>query len=56
LAGHDSPPVQACDLVAGKQGLEVVTRDPSRGGANFTPLPRSARARYRNLPVVAAGR
>jgi Protein of unknown function (DUF2865) len=52
----NDPTLRKGDLVAGKQGLEVVTRDPSRGGANFTPLPRSARARYRNLPVVAAGR
>jgi hypothetical protein len=52
----NDPTLRKGDLVAGKQGLEVVTRDASRGGANFTPLSRSAKARYRNLPVVAAGR
>ena len=52
----NDPTLRKGDLVAGKQGLEVVTRDPSRGTANFTPLPPSAQARYRNLPVVAAGR
>jgi len=51
------PTLRKGDLVAGDKGLQVVTRDAARGGgANFTPLPRSARARYRNLPVVAAGR
>ena len=45
------------DLVAGADGLQVVTRGADhRAGANFTPLPRSAQSRYRNLPVVAAGR
>ena len=52
----NDPTLRKGDLVAGQQGLEVVTRDPSRGAANFTPLPQSAQARYRNLPVVAAGR
>ena len=52
----NDPTLRKGDLIAGKQGLEVATRDASRGGANFTPLPHSAKARYRNLPVVAAGR
>ncbi len=52
----NDPTLRKGDLIAGKQGLEVATRDASRGGANFTPLPQSAKARYRNLPVVAAGR
>jgi Protein of unknown function (DUF2865) len=52
----NDPTLRRGDLVAGQNGLEVATRDASRGGANFTPLPQSARARYRNLPVVAAGR
>jgi len=57
IAIDNDPTLRKGDLVAGKQGLEIVTRDPSRGGvANFTPLPQSAKARYRNLPVVAAGR
>ncbi len=53
----NDPTLRKGDLVAGQKGLEVVTRGASRdGGTNFTPLPRSAQARYRNLPVVAAGR
>jgi hypothetical protein len=52
----NDPTLRKGDLIAGKKGLEVATRDASRGGANFTPLPRSAQARYRNLPVVAAGK
>jgi hypothetical protein len=51
------PTLRKGDIIAGAHGLEIATRnaDP-RGGANFTPLPRSVQARYRHLPVVAAGR
>jgi len=56
VAIDNDPTLRKGDLVAGAQGLEVATRNASRGGVNFTPLPRSAQARYRNLPVVAAGR
>lgn len=53
----NDPTLRKGDLVVGEKGLQVVTRDASRGGGpNFTPLPQSAQARYRNLPVVAAGR
>ena len=53
----NDPTLRRGDLIVGKQGLQVVTRNASNGsGANFTPLPQSAQARYRNLPVVAAGR
>ena len=53
----NDPTLRKGDLVVGKQGLAVAKRDASRSnGANFTPLPPSAQARYRNLPVVAAGR
>jgi len=56
VAIDNDPTLRKGDLVAGQDGLKVATRDASRGGANFTPLPQSAQARYRNLPVVAAGR
>ena len=56
ISVDNDPTLRKGDLVAGQNGLEVATRDASRGGTNFTPLPRSAQARYRNLPVVAAGR
>jgi hypothetical protein len=52
----NDPTLRKGDLVAGAKAIEVVTRDAARGGANFTPLPQSAQARYRNLPVVASGR
>lgn len=53
----NDPTLRKGDLVAGEKGFEVATRGAARGGgANFTPLPRSARARYRTPPVVAAGR
>ena len=51
------PTLRKGDLVAGEKGLQVVTHDStSGGGASLTLLRRSAQARYRNLPVVAAGR
>lgn len=51
------PTLRKGDIVAGAHGLEVVTRNADqRGGASFTPLPPSIRARYRHLPIVAAGR
>lgn len=52
----NDPTLRKGDLVTGDNGLQVATRDASRGGPNFTPLPQSAQARLRNLPVVAAGR
>ena len=53
----NDPTLRKGDIVAGADGLQVVTRGADhRAGPNFTPLPQSARARYRNLPVVAAGR
>lgn len=53
----NDPTLRKGDLVAGDKGLQVVTRNAARdGGPNFTPLPESARARYRDLPVVASGR
>ena len=52
----NDPTLRKGDLVASDHGLVVATRDAARGGsANFSPLPPSAQARYRNLPVVAAG-
>jgi hypothetical protein len=57
IAIDNDPTLRKGDIVAGPDGLQVVTRGADRrSGANFTPLPRSAHARYRNLPVVAAGR
>jgi hypothetical protein len=53
----NDPTLRKGDLVAGADGLRVVTRGADRRtSANFTPLPQSAQARYRNLPMVAAGR
>jgi hypothetical protein len=45
------------DIVAAADGLEVASRDAdARRGAKFSPLSRSAQARFRHLPVVASGR
>ncbi len=53
----NDPTLRKGDIVAGAKGLEVVTRSANhRGGSNFSPLPQSAQARFRHLPVVASGR
>jgi hypothetical protein len=56
IAVDNDPTLRKGDLVAGQNGLVVATRNASRGSANFTPLPPSAHARFRDLPVVAAGK
>jgi hypothetical protein len=53
----NDPTLRKGDMVEGPKGLEVASRDAdARGAPNFLPLPRSVRARYRQLPVVASGR
>ena len=45
------------DIVAGAEGLQVAKHDADMHSApEFSPLSRSARARFRHLPVVASGR
>lgn len=53
----NDPTLRKGDLIAGRKGLEVAAGNASpTNGTNFTPLPQSAQARLRNLPVVASGR
>jgi hypothetical protein len=45
------------DIVAAADGLEVARGDADeRSGPKFSPLSRSAQARFRHVPVVASGR
>ncbi|MBR0785965.1 DUF2865 domain-containing protein [Bradyrhizobium iriomotense] len=53
---EDDPTLRKGDIVAGADGLVVASRNASdrRGVAmNFSPLPDSVRARFRQVPVVA---
>jgi hypothetical protein len=53
----NDPTLRKGDIVVGAKGLEVATRGADqRGGTNFTPLPQSPQARFRQLPIVASGR
>ncbi|MCK1746246.1 DUF2865 domain-containing protein [Bradyrhizobium sp. 139] len=53
---EDDPTLRKGDIVAGRDGLVVANRNANdRHGIamNFSPLPESVRARFRQLPVVA---
>jgi hypothetical protein len=53
---EDDPTLRKGDIVAGTDGLVVANRNANdrRGVAmNFSPLPESVRAKFRQLPVVA---
>ena len=53
---EDDPTLRKGDIVAGSDGLVVANRNANdrRGVAmNFSPLPESVRARFRQVPVVA---
>ncbi|MCP3369164.1 DUF2865 domain-containing protein [Bradyrhizobium cajani] len=53
---EDDPTLRKGDIVAGSDGLVVANRNANdrRGVAmNFSPLPQSVRARFRQVPVVA---
>ncbi|UPK36568.1 DUF2865 domain-containing protein [Bradyrhizobium sp. 186] len=52
----DDPTLRKGDIVAGADGLVVANRnanDRSGVAMNFSPLPESVRAKFRQLPVVA---
>lgn len=53
---ESDPTLRKGDLVAGANGLVVTGKVADRRGAsaNFTPLPKSARAQFGHVPVVAA--
>jgi hypothetical protein len=52
---EDDPTLRKGDIVAGAKGLMVVSSGGRRSAAlNFTPAPQSVRAKFGELPVVAA--
>ncbi|MBC9879253.1 DUF2865 domain-containing protein [Bradyrhizobium sp. INPA01-394B] len=56
VKAEDDPTLRKGDIVAGSDGLVVANRNANdrRGIAmNFSPLPGSMRAKFRQLPVVA---
>jgi hypothetical protein len=56
IKAEDDPTLRKGDIVAGSDGLVVANRNANerRGVAmNFSPLPDSVRARFRQVPVVA---
>jgi hypothetical protein len=56
VKAEDDPTLRKGDIVAGPDGLVVANRNANdrRGVAmNFSPLPESVRARFRQVPVVA---
>lgn len=56
VKAEDDPTLRKGDIVAGADGLVVANRNASdrRGIAmNFSPLPDSVRAKFRQVPVVA---
>lgn len=56
VKAEDDPTLRKGDIVAGSHGLVVADRNANdrRGVAmNFSPLPQSIRAKFRQVPVVA---
>lgn len=56
VKAEDDPTLRKGDIVAGADGLVVASRNANnRSGVamNFSPLPESVRARFRQVPVVA---
>lgn len=56
IKAEDDPTLRKGDIVAGSDGLVVANRNANdrRGIAmNFSPLPESVRAKFRQVPVVA---
>lgn len=51
---EDDPTLRKGDIVAGADGLKVVGRSRRSAELNFTPAPPSLRAKFGQLPVVAA--
>jgi hypothetical protein len=52
---EDDPTLRKGDIVAGAEGLMVAgNRGRNSASLNFTPAPKSLRAKFEQLPVVAA--
>ncbi|WP_426421020.1 DUF2865 domain-containing protein [Bradyrhizobium genosp. A] len=56
LKAEEDPTLRKGDIVAGSNGLVVANRNANDGrgiAMNFSPLPESIRAKFRQVPVVA---
>lgn len=51
---EDDPTLRKGDIVAGADGLMVAGSRSRSAALNFTPAPKSVRAKFERLPVVAA--
>lgn len=51
---EDDPTLRKGDIVAGADGLMVANSSRRSAALNFTPAPKSLRAKFERLPVVAA--
>ncbi len=51
---EDDPTLRKGDIVAGADGLMVANSSRRSASLNFTPAPKSVRAKFERLPVVAA--
>ena len=51
---EDDPTLRKGDIVAGADGLMVAGSSRRSAALNFTPAPKSVRAKFERLPVVAA--
>lgn len=51
---EDDPTLRSGDIVAGADGLMVAGYSRRSAALNFTPAPKSVRAKFERLPVVAA--
>ncbi len=51
---EDDPTLRKGDIVAGTDGLMIAGSSHRSAALNFTPAPKSVRAKFERLPVVAA--
>ena len=51
---EDDPTLRKGDIVAGANGLMIAQSSRRSASLNFTPAPKSVRAKFERLPVVAA--
>lgn len=51
---EDDPTLRKGDIVAGEDGLMIAGSSRRSAALNFTPAPKSVRAKFERLPVVAA--
>lgn len=51
---EDDPTLRKGDIVAGANGLMIAQSSRRSASLNFTPAPKSVRAKFERLPVIAA--